>query len=127
MSRGLFHRLGSGARQIDEVSSILAHLQDLLNSRLGQAACLNDFGVMDFSDVVHTLPDGLTQLCLSIRKTIERYEPRLASVRIHPVEGDDPLLLHFEIVAKQAAPPRRTLRMRTRMGTGGRFTVAQGI
>ena len=49
MRRGLFDRLETGARSIDEAESIVAHLGALLNER----------AIVDLTDLVHSLPSGM--------------------------------------------------------------------
>lgn len=113
MRRGLFDRLESGARRIDEAESIIAHLHALLNAR----------GIVDLTDLVHTLPDGMRSVELAIKSAIERHEPRLAQVAVRHLPGDDALRLDFQVQARLAADPRRALRLRTWVRLPGRFRV----
>lgn len=113
MRRGLFDRLESDVRSIDEAESIVAHLHALLNAR----------AVVDLTDLVHTLPAGMRSVEAQIRRAIEAHEPRLAHVGVRHVPGDDVLRLDFQIQARLAADPRRTFRWRTWMQLPGRFRV----
>lgn len=113
MRRGLFDRLESGAREIGEAESIVAHLHALLNAR----------GIIDLTDLVHTLPDGMRSVELTIKRAIEAYEPRLAQVSVRHVPGDDALRLDFQVQARLTADPRRALRLRTWVRLPGRFRV----
>lgn len=120
--RGLLSRLGSSDRTQDPVASIVAHLHTLLNSRQGHSPTIPDYGIIDFNDVVHTLPDGIRALQQSIRDSILRHEPRLSHVTVRHVPGADRLVLRFEIVARLASNRRQVLRFRTQMRPGGRFS-----
>ena len=111
-------------RPIDEVQSILGNLRVLLNTRTGDAPAAPDFGVMDFCDVVHSMPNAGQYLQRSIRDTISKYEPRLRNVRVRMVPADDQLKLVFEISARLTSDRRRGLvRVRTELSPGGRVQV----
>ncbi len=121
--RGLLSRLGTGQRTADPVLAIIAHLTDLLNSHQGQSHTVPTFGVLDFNDIVHNLPDAVRHLQQSIRATIIDHEPRLSNVTVRFVPMDDPLTLTFEIVARLATDRQSLVRMRTQVRPGGQVTV----
>jgi type VI secretion system protein len=121
--RGLFGRLGSGRRQIDEVASIIAHLHVLLNARHGMSSADPQYGLPDFTDLVHHWPDSARAMERSIRETIERYEPRLASVTVRQLGGTELLLLAFFVNGRLASQPSRAVRFRTELDAAGRFSV----
>jgi type VI secretion system protein len=128
MSRGLLSRLGSSERGFgsgDERAEIVEHLRVLLNTRLGDSSTAPDFGVLDFSEVVHSLPGSVNQLQTSIRATLLRYEPRLTNVIVRYVKSDDPLQIRFEIIADavDSKRGRGRLQFQTRLHAGGRFDV----
>lgn len=80
------------------VSNISAHVQDMLNVRLGSVIALEDFGMPDFNDVVKEFPDAITRIRKSIREFIASYEPRLENVSVqHMHDPEQPLLLKFSI------------------------------
>lgn len=116
----------SVTRSIDERSSIVAHLESLLNARKGQSPCAPDYGVIDMVDIVHSFPNSLGKLQISIRDTILKYEPRLKNVRVrHKENEDDVLQLRFEITGQLSAPGSRgLLRFETLVNSSGAFTVA---
>jgi type VI secretion system protein len=122
-ARGLLDRLGTGHRRTDPVASILLHLSDLLNSHQGHASTVPSYGVLDFNDVVHNLPDAVRHLQQSIRATITQHEPRLSNVSVRYVPTSDPLTLSFEIVARLIGDRQSVLRMRTRVRPGGQIIV----
>jgi len=123
MSRGLLSRLGKDDRKPDTVASVVAHLRDLLNSRHGDAVTVPEYGLMDFSDVCHNFPEAITYLQQSIRQTIMTYEPRLKNVSVRYVPDEDPLVRRFEIVARLADDRRSIVRLKTRCGPEGRFSI----
>ncbi len=113
MKRGLFDRLETDARSIGETESIIAHLQALLNAR----------DIIDLTDLVHTLPQGMRSVELALRAAIERYEPRLTQVSVRHMPGDDALRLDFHVQGRLSADPKRALRLRTWVRLPGRFSV----
>ncbi len=81
--------------------SVLNNLQRILNTRQGNVPIQKDFGIPDFCDVVHTFPESILTMQQAIRKTINRYEPRLKNVRVKFVpQEDDIFTLHFEVIAQ---------------------------
>jgi len=83
------------------IDSVLNHLQRILNTRQGSAQIGEDYGVTDLTDFMQAYPDGLRDFERSIRRTIEKYEPRLKSIRVKFVPPEDELLsVSFQIVAR---------------------------
>ena len=121
--RGLLSRLSAGRRSSDPLASIAEHLRELLNARQGLSESVGSYGIVDFNDVVHTIPDGARTLQHSIRAAIVEHEPRLTSVAVRAVQGDDPLTLRFEIVGRLASDRRTVVRLHTEMRCGGIFIV----
>jgi type VI secretion system protein len=121
--RGLLSRLGTGSRRVDTVQSVVEHLKVLLNTCAGDAVTVPDFGLTDFSDIVHELPQGIHKIQQNIRNVILKYEPRLKNVSVRFVPSDEPLLLKFEVVARLNDESRSVVRLRTQMSSGGQFNV----
>jgi type VI secretion system protein len=127
--RGLLSRLDStgtrATRGLDEHESIVEHLRVLLNSRRGNSPSAPEFGIPDFSDLVHNFPGAIQVLQRAIRETILAYEPRLKQVAVKHVPSEDPLTLRYEITAVSATARggRGTLRLNTQMSPGGRVNV----
>ena len=123
--RGLLARLSSGGQRIGELESIIAHLNDLLNTRMGESLSASDFGIVDFADVVHNFPEATQVLQQSIRATILKYEPRLRNVSVHPVASPDTLMIAFEISARLASGAQRgVFRVRTELTPSGKMQVS---
>ncbi|AKF82211.1 type VI secretion system baseplate subunit TssE [Myxococcus faecalis] len=128
MGRGLLSRIevgtGSAEREQDMTDSIAQHLRVLLNARKGGSATVPGFGVMDFTDLVHTFPTAIQTLQSAIRATVLEFEPRIQHVSVRHVPDVDPLLLRFEITAQPAGRGARgMLRFRTQMSPGGKVEV----
>ena len=122
--RGLLSRLETGDRDIEMVTSVVAHLRVLLNSRAGGALTVPDFGVVDFTDIVHEVPQGVRQLQQVLRDVIQKYEPRLLQVSVRFVPSTEPLRLAFEVVGRLDDGRRSLLRLRTHLTADRTFHVA---
>lgn len=123
--RGLLARLSSGGQRIGELESIVTHLQELLNTRIGESLSAPDFGIVDFADVVHNFPEATQVLQQSIRATILKYEPRLRNVSVHPVPSNDTLMIAFEVSARLASGAQRgVFRVRTELTSTGKIQVS---
>lgn len=124
--RALLSRVGGGdPAPVDELRSILAHLQALLNTRQGDSPSAPGYGVLDFADLLHGFPASVQQLSKCIRATILEYEPRLKNVSVRQLPEENPLILRFEITAQLAqAKGTRTLRLATTVRPGGRVDVS---
>lgn len=122
-SRGLLSRLSTGARSNDTISSVVDHLRDMLNTPQGESLTVPDYGLIDFADVCHNMPEAIGAIQQSIRATILKYEPRLRNVSVRFVPSEDPLQVRFEVVARLADSRRSVVRLRTAMNTGGHMTV----
>jgi type VI secretion system protein len=107
------------------VESIMENLRRLLNSRHGIAPTAPEYGIPDLSDVIHSFPEATARLRVAIQTAIETFEPRLRRVRVRAVESpDDPLSLHFEIVAEVAIGEKNaSVWFETRVDSSGEVSV----
>jgi len=121
--RGLFDRLESGARAIDEPESIAAHLRVLFGSRQGSAAAAVELGRPDLTDLVHTWPEGVRAVERALKTLIERFEPRLTDVSVRAVSSADPLTLSFQVRGHAASQRGLAYRFVTEIDALGRCTV----
>jgi type VI secretion system protein len=105
--------------------SVLAHLQRMLNTRQGNCLTLEDYGIPDFTDMVHSFPEAVGRMQRAIRQSIERYEPRLRRVRVTPVEDpDDVFRLRFEITGELVtADEQAAVWFETTISPSGRISV----
>lgn len=127
--RALLSRIGGlDPAPVEEVRSIIAHLQQLLNTRQGDAPAAQGYGIVDFADLVHGFPAAVQQLARGIRATIQEFEPRLRNVTVRQVPDDDGLALRFEIAAQLSHPrtasANRTLRLSSTVRPGGQIEIA---
>jgi type VI secretion system protein len=129
MGRGLLSRIEtssrSGAREREDLpEAIAAHLRVLLNTRQGDAATAPSFGLVDFTDLVHSFPGSISTLQAAIRASILEFEPRLKNVNVRYMQETDPLILKFEITAQPVEEGARgLLRFRTQVAPGGKVQV----
>jgi type VI secretion system protein len=89
-------------------SSIMEHLQRILNTRQGNAQIDYDYGVPDFTDMAANFStETVRDLIAEIRRVIQKYEPRLTDVNLvaeKPSEGQ--LELRFKIEGRLAGDQR---------------------
>jgi type VI secretion system protein len=123
MPRGLLSRLADGGRDSDEVVEVMDHIRVLLNTTKGDSLTVPDFGVLDFTDLLHDVPDSLGTLQQAMRATILEYEPRLRNVVVRYLPSEDALVLHFEIVGRLASDKRRLVRLETHIDPSGHIDV----
>lgn len=109
----------------DQVSSILHHLQRLLNSRQGHAAAQMSYGIPDPSEVLHGHGDAIGQMAKAIKASVEKYEPRLTDIQVRYVaNADDVLTLRYQIVGQLANSKERVpVVFDTHVGHSGRIKV----
>ena len=129
MSRGVLGRIGelargSGPQTKDVRDSIAEHLRVLLNTAQGDSPTVPEFGVMDFTDVVHSFPASVGVIQASIRNVVLQFEPRLRNVSVRYLPDPDSLNLRFEVTAQLADKAARgMLRFQTKLAAGGQFLV----
>jgi len=125
--RGFLSRLDAtgvqATRALDEYDSIVNHLRVLLNARRGSSPACPDFGIPDFSDLVHQFPSAIQTLQRAIREAIMTYEPRLRQVTVRHVPSDDPLSLRYEIAAQSGTGGSGSFRFNTTMSAGGHVKI----
>lgn len=109
----------------ETIRSVLANLQRILNSRLGHAPAQPDLGMPAPSEILQTGPEAAGWIADTLKSCIEKYEPRLADVRVTPVEGEEPgLSLHFQVNARLAtARDPLPVRFDTLVDPAGRIRV----
>ena len=105
--------------------SVLRHLQQMMNVRQGSVPTVPDYGLPDFNDIAMRFPDAIVELRRAIKQCIERYEPRLAKVKVDYVpEENDPLTLRFEITAQLRVDEKRTpVWFETTLNSAGKVAV----
>lgn len=81
-------------------ASILQHLQAMCATRVGSMLVRPEYGLPAISELVYSFPDAASSIARALAATIEKFEPRLADVRVRhvPAEGAS-LVIHFEVTA----------------------------
>jgi len=83
------------------ISSVIKHLQMILNTRQGDVPIAEDYGIPDITSFRHTIPFSIREVENSIGRTIEKFEPRLTGVRVKFIsQEEDRLTVSFEIHAR---------------------------
>jgi len=83
------------------IDSIVRHLERILNTRQGSVQIADDYGIPDFTDTSSGFSDTVRDLERTIRNTIQKYEPRLKSVRVKVVPQEETTLtVSFQIVGR---------------------------
>ncbi len=105
MNQGLFESLtghfmdGTPIESVTKsnrmIRSIMDHLNRLFNTREGTVPHLPDYGLPDISEVYRKMPHGIEDLQQAIKRSLERYEPRLKNIRVSNREADP---LDFKLV-----------------------------
>jgi type VI secretion system protein len=104
--------------------SVLGHLRRILNTKQGNVPISEDYGLPDFSDLLHALPESIRDIEKAIRLTIQKYEPRLRTVRVSFIhQEEDVLSLHFQITAKLQAESKAQVLFETFIDTDGKVNI----
>lgn len=90
------------------MDSVREHLQKILNTKQGNVPIGEDYGLPDFFELFRDYPDSLRDYERSIRLTVQKYEPRLKSVRVKLIPNDeDPMTLRFQVSARLVTREQR--------------------
>jgi type VI secretion system protein len=102
---------------------VIRHLQRLLNTRQGSAPIAEDYGIPDLTHFMQRVPETAGDMENAIREVIEKYEPRLMSVRVRyvPLEENE-LTLRFQVQAKMRTDAKPVL-LETWVGPDGKMDV----
>jgi len=86
------------------LTSVLHHVQKILNTKQGAVPIAPDYGVPDFTDIAGSYAsDSIQQMEEGITRVIAKYEPRLLEPHLEFEEQqDDVLALRFRIKGKLA-------------------------
>ncbi len=108
--------------------AIKDHLVVLLNTRRGSVLHLDDFGLPDLSDIYKGYPESLHYLGAEIKRTIEKYEPRIIQLKVELVSSSsDNFEANFAITGYLKGSDGRTapVTFRTMISQGGRTHINQ--
>jgi type VI secretion system protein len=70
------------------IISLMDHLNRMFNIREGSITHLKDYGLPDISEIYRKMPGGIQELQEAIKRSIEKYEPRIQRVKVSPREGE---------------------------------------
>jgi type VI secretion system protein len=108
--------------------AIKDHLVVLLNTRRGSVSHLEDFGLPDLSDIYKGYPESLHYLGAEIKRTVEKYEPRLIQLKVELVSSSsDNFEANFAITGylKDSGGKTAPVTFRTMISQGGRTHINQ--
>jgi len=109
------------------MDSVCRHLQVMLNTRQGNAPTVPDYGTTDYSDLFRGYQSA-AQIQDDIRRSIEKYEPRLRDVQVFFRQSEnEPFTLHFDITGNlQLSDRDKPTVFRSTIGANGEVRVARG-
>jgi len=108
--------------------AIKDHLVVLLNTRRGSISHLADFGLPDLADIYKGYPESLHYLGAEIKRTIERYEPRIVKLRVELLSSSsDYFEANFSITGQISENDGRltAVTFRTMISQGGKTSISQ--
>lgn len=109
----------------EELTSIILHLQKLLNTRQGSVQISPEYGVPDMNSVhENSIAETGRRMEQVLTRVIERFEPRLADVRVSMEQKDGMLLeLKFKLEASLSRQPDIPVVFETVINANGNITV----
>jgi type VI secretion system protein len=127
--------LGKGVERSSEkdptrvISSVINHLQRLLNTRQGSVPIADDYGMPDFTSYLgENLNDQSQKISEMIRNMILKYEPRLNNVHVvFTPDKDEVLSLRFKLQAEivNIRDEKVALELETVISSDGKIRVSQ--
>lgn len=116
------------------IDSVVRHLQRILNTKQGNVPIADDYGTPDFTDLFFTLSkseaDPKRDIEKAIRSTIQKYEPRLQSVRVTLLEEEgepdlqtDPLTIRFQITGRLVTGSKTQVFLETIVDSEGKVSI----
>ena len=106
-------------------NSILANLRRVLGTRTGHAPAQLDLGTPAPSELIRDFPACIPRLQRAIGVCVQKYEPRLAAVRVQHVPGDEgDLTIRFQISAVLADGARTPVTFSTRVDDHGHLDLS---
>ena len=116
-------RVGQDPKRM--IDSIIRHLERILNTRQGSVQIADDYGIPDFTDTSSGFSDTIRDLERTIRNTIQKYEPRLKSVRVKFVPQEETMLsVSFQIVGQlNLEEGKNPITFQSVMGSDGKFSI----
>jgi len=134
MNQALFESLTGtflDGTPVDDISrhnrylrSIMDHLNRIFNTRNGSLSHLNDYGLPDISEIYRKMPYGIELLQDAIRRTVEKYEPRLKNVVIKPEEDNNDKFRLIFLLSAELSNGGGTVRFQTTFTSQGASSIS---
>lgn len=105
------------------IVSIMDHLSRLFNTREGSLH-LEGYGLPDISEIYRKMPNGIEELQKAIKRTVEKYEPRLTKVKVTPRETDPKDFRLVFILSGELAAGGGLVRFQTTFTSTGNSSIA---
>ena len=109
----------------DVTRSIMIHLGHLLNTRQGSVSLSPDFGVPDITNIsgdsIQETRQNIEQI---LQKVVQKYEPRLAKVRMIMDQDDKSFTLRFRLEAVLAEQGDVNVTFETVVSTDGHIGIS---
>jgi len=120
---------GSGSESLETIDrSILDSLRRIFRTVHGDASTDPNYGLPDVGGLSRSMPAATEQMREAIVAAVERYEPRLCSVRVLPVPDEQGRILRFDIVANRKTNEGgtgRPFKIATRLQSSGHLVVEE--
>jgi type VI secretion system protein len=105
------------------ILSIMDHLNRLFNTREGSLPHLKDYGLPDISEIYRKMPHGIEELQNAVKKTIEKYEPRLHKIKVIP-QNTDPNEFRLVFILSGELRDGGLVRFQTTFSSQGKSSIA---
>jgi type VI secretion system protein len=110
--------------QVRGITSIMDHLNRLFNTRQGTLPHLKDYGLPDISEIYRKMPEGIEELQISIKRAVEKYEPRLKKIKVTPLEVDKKDFKLVFILSAELAESGSVVRFQTTFTSIGKSSIS---
>lgn len=113
---------GQFQNEHSEVESIRLHITHLLNARRGVLQHIDNYGLPDVEDIYEGLPYSQHSLATEVKLLIEKFEPRVKSVWVEPVDINvEDYVIRFDI--KALLNSGQQIYLSSKFASGGRANV----
>jgi type VI secretion system protein len=106
------------------IDSVIDHLTRILNTRHGNVAIAEDYGIPDYTEFLHNFPDSIRDLERAIKQTIVQYEPRLKAVRVSFIPQDNEIFtVKFQISARLTNENNSSVLFESQLASSGKISI----
>lgn len=123
IGRGLLQRISSPdpRHQPDVMEAVVVNLTSILNTHEGDGYTCPDMGC-DFVGLLSRWPTSETDVLMAVRRSIERYEPRLCNVQVRRVNHASNRV-ELEITGSLRDSARDRVKFRTELSRAGHVNL----